>query len=144
MPAWRTTARRRLAAVHTPMTDLAAIGSVGLEPSLVSSCLGIFSAIECTLKSCVALTPCAAAIAAEVQVLERPQVAQVEDRAEVDVEALEPLPGEHGVAAGDLVDGLRRQRSRSCGVEPGPMLHGGQARLVASTLRWPFSTRVTE
>jgi hypothetical protein len=59
MVAWR-----RLAAVHTPITDLPAIGSFGAVPSRVSSCLGTLSAIEWTLKSCVAFTPCAAAIAA--------------------------------------------------------------------------------
>jgi hypothetical protein len=41
-----------------------------------------------------------------VQVLERPQVAEVEDRAEVDVEAVGPLAGEHLDAAGEVVHRL--------------------------------------
>ena len=43
------------------MTDFGDIGSVGVEPSAVRSIMGTWSAIECTLKSLVALTPGAAA-----------------------------------------------------------------------------------
>ena len=39
-----------------------------------------------------------------VQVLERPQVGQVEDRAQVDVEGFGPLPGEHPDPATQIMD----------------------------------------
>jgi hypothetical protein len=42
-----------------------------------------------------------------VEALERPQVAEIEDRPEVDVEALEPLPGEHRAPAANLMHRLR-------------------------------------
>jgi hypothetical protein len=45
----------------------------------------------------------------QVKVLERAEVTEVEYRAEVDVEALEPLAGEHGVAGADLVHRLGRE-----------------------------------
>ena len=45
-----------------------------------------------------------------VQVLERPQVAQVEDRAQVDVEALGALPGEHRDPVAQVVHRLAGQR----------------------------------
>ena len=44
------------------MTALLLIGFVGFMPLGVSSVLGTFNAIECTLKSLVAFTPGAAAI----------------------------------------------------------------------------------
>jgi hypothetical protein len=42
-----------------------------------------------------------------VQLLERAQVGQVEDRSKVDVEALGALPGEHPDAGRQVVDGRR-------------------------------------
>ena len=61
---------------------------------LVRSVIGTWIAIVCTFSWAVALTPGAGGSGHQVEVLERPQRAEVEDRAEVDVEALDPLAGE--------------------------------------------------
>ena len=63
----------RLAVDQTPMTDFADIGSVGLEPSRVSSRIGTWIAIVCTLKPCTPLTPAVLGHRDQVQVVERTQ-----------------------------------------------------------------------
>ena len=49
--------------------------------------------------------------ARDVEVLERAQVAEVEDRPEVDVEPVKTLPREHGVTAPDVMNRLARERA---------------------------------
>ena len=71
----------------------------------------------CTLSPWVPLTPAAAGEGSEVQVLERPQRAQVEDAAQVDVEAIAALAGEHHAVALDGVDGLGGERRVVGGAE---------------------------
>ena len=74
----------------------------------------------------VALIPPEAGIFAEVRIGERPQHAEVEDRAEVDVEALGPLAGEHPGRA-ELVNRLT-----------------GEARVVRRRVRADVARRAGE
>ena len=78
----------------------AGVESVGVEPSTVRSEIGTVMAIVCTLYDLSPSTPGASRRRDEVQVLERAQVGQVEHRAQVDVEAVEALAGEHVHLAG--------------------------------------------
>ena len=106
--ASHTRAFWRLAVVQTPMVGC---------PLTVTAEIGTWIAIECTFRWLVALTPAAAGQLGQpergVQVLERPQVAQVEDRAQVDVEGLGALAGEHADPAAQAVHGRRRPGWRS-------------------------------
>ena len=86
----------------------ACAGPGGMPPCRLSSEIGTWSTIECTLKPWSELTPLASARRDQVQVLERTQRAQVEDTAQVDVERVGPLPGEDPALA-DLVHGLPGQ-----------------------------------
>ena len=101
-PALRTRAFWRLAVVQTPITEAGEDASVGLAPPLATSVFGTSIAIECTLTPLVEFTPArhraeSGVLEPErrVQLLERAQDAEVEDRAQVDVEALGALAGEH-------------------------------------------------
>ena len=84
------------------------------RPRAVTCETGTWSAMECTFRNLVALTPGVAfspsALAKTLRFLERPQVAQVEDGAEVDVEALGALAGENHAAVGKGVHGRACQR----------------------------------
>jgi len=71
-PAPRIRAFCRLAVVHTPMTEAAALAEEGVAPPLASAVLGTWSAIECTLTPAVEFTPAAMA---PIPVLARPKVA---------------------------------------------------------------------
>ena len=98
--------RWRLAVVHTPMVGMAAPGQRGdrhLDRDRVH--VQVVGGVD--------PGPRLEAGQAErgVQVRERPQVGQVEDRAQVDVEGLGPLPGEHRDPAAQLVHRLGGQRA---------------------------------
>ena len=97
-PLPQTRTRCRLAVVHTPMTAAGSLGPLGAAAGQLAG--GICSASECTLTSAVEFTPGMpfmrpAAGATGVVTSERAQVTEVEDRAQVDVEAFGPLTGEH-------------------------------------------------
>ena len=68
----------------------------------------------------------------QVQVLERPQVAEVERRAEVDEEAVLPLPGEHGLAASRACASPPPRAPDRPAIERGPTLQGGHASPIRS------------
>ena len=81
----------------------ASMTSVGFLPSRVRSVLGTWIAMVCTFRPWSAVDARRGGRRDEVQVLERAQRAEVEDRAEVDEEAVGPLAGEDDPAAGQRV-----------------------------------------
>ena len=93
---------RRDADVQTPIAAVGDIGSVGVLPSRSTATIGTWIAIECTLNDAQGIDAFGrAGHVDQVQVLERAQVAEIEDRAEVDVETFAPLAGEDAAAAGE-------------------------------------------
>ena len=150
----RTSAFCRLAAVHTPMTELELVASVPAAPFASSFAFGTWITIVCTFTAFVAFTPGAGPrelgdVEAElrVELLERSQVAEIEHRAEVDVETLAPLTGEDAAAARQA-DGSRRWRApcSSASTAARCCTAGTAHRSAASVLLpLPFqSMRVTE
>ena len=109
-PLSRSVALRRDADAHTPIVAFVASGSVGALPLAVTLPIGSWMAIVCTLNERSAFTPGRRRRRDQVQVLERPQRGEVEDRAEVDVEAVEALPGEDLDPVADVVDRRVGQR----------------------------------
>ena len=101
----------RLAVVQTPMVGCPVAGQRGdrhLDRDRVHvQVVGGVDAVHCFQGA-----------ERRVQVLERPQVTQVEDRAQVDVEGIGPLAREHGCPAAQVVDrgagqaGVVRRRQR--------------------------------
>ena len=73
---------------------------VGFLPPKVRSVTGTCSAIECTFSPCRPLTPARVGGRDQVVGLERTQRTEVEDAAEVDVEGVAALAGEHLAVTG--------------------------------------------
>ena len=78
-----------------PSTAFAFAGSPGTEPSFVRLEIGTLIAIVWMFSVFSGSTAGAAGDRDQVEVLDRPDVGEVEDRAEVDEEAVVPLAGEH-------------------------------------------------
>lgn len=80
-------------------------------------------------------------LAGHVQLLERPQRTEVEDRAEIHVEAIRALPGEDLLPGGER-EGRLADQVLVPGMESGPTLLGGQGSLRASSCLRPSAIRV--
>ena len=94
----------RLARAKTPMIDVASVGSVPGAPPEVRSVFGTWMAMVLMFLASSELIPGAAGMCVRKAGLERAKVAQVEDGAQVDVEPLGALAGEHRVVGRQRVD----------------------------------------
>ena len=95
----------------------------------------------CTLTALVAFTPGAGWVSSGTlspkcvcKLLERPQIAEVEDRAEVDVEAFGALTREHLAAAAEGRESRRRRARRSRASTAGRCCTAGTTRGPASSV----------
>ena len=142
-PMLRTRDCCRLAVDHTPIVAVGVHHAAGFGPVLVSWLDGHLNGDGVHVEALELVDTVGRGRRNQVQVLEWPQVAQVENGAEVHPERVRALAGEDFDAPGsDWIAALAR--SSYFGVERGPMRHGGVGRFMPSTSDLSPCTRVTE
>ena len=91
------------------MTDEAFIGSLGMSPLRLTSEIGTWIAMVCTLSPCSPLTPVALGSGIRCRFWKGRRAPRSKTLPEVDVEGIAALTGEDGAAAPDRVDRRRRE-----------------------------------